>query len=403
MLDQSLHQSQDGSLPFGDEYRRQAILQRRTTAESLERLTESGVLARLRSTRDVITLSEREFLPRARRRLLLGVHTGSDFLGVIWACADEKDFPSGAPALLAEFAELAVPALVRRRTASAGGHDDGGRALLRALEDGDHAPLAALWQVPDDTPVLLAGVETAAPQPSPAPIVALLRSCFALLPGRSAVTCCGPTVYVATAVTGRDQVVVVRRTLEAATARVSTLTAAAVLTGLADVRKLSELAVAGEEARRVVRALHHPSAGATTAVLDDVRPLATLLELADVVRERAHLQDGTAARMAVHDRQHGTAYVETLRALLEEFGDVPAAAKRLSLHPNSYRYRLRRLQELFSVDLTDPDARLVLELQLRLAREHRSGPGSVPDQPAAASAEDRNLARIALKASDASK
>ena len=36
------------------------------------------------------------------------------------------------------------------------------------------------------------------------------------------------------------------------------------------------------------------------------------------------------------------------------------------MHPNTFRYRLRRLAELFDLDLDDADERIVLELQLRL-------------------------------------
>jgi DNA-binding PucR family transcriptional regulator len=38
------------------------------------------------------------------------------------------------------------------------------------------------------------------------------------------------------------------------------------------------------------------------------------------------------------------------------------------VHPNTFRYRLRRLVEMFGVDLEDPDTRLLLHLQLRLMK-----------------------------------
>ena len=47
-------------------------------------------------------------------------------------------------------------------------------------------------------------------------------------------------------------------------------------------------------------------------------------------------------------------------------GDVVAAAKKISVHPNTFRYRLRRLVELFDIDVKNADERLVLELQFRL-------------------------------------
>ena len=38
------------------------------------------------------------------------------------------------------------------------------------------------------------------------------------------------------------------------------------------------------------------------------------------------------------------------------------------MHENTLRYRIRRIEELFDLDLADPDVRLVAWLQLRLAR-----------------------------------
>lgn len=45
---------------------------------------------------------------------------------------------------------------------------------------------------------------------------------------------------------------------------------------------------------------------------------------------------------------------------------MATAAKRLVLHPNTLRYRLRRARERFGVDLDDPDTRLMMSLVVRL-------------------------------------
>ncbi|WP_372455636.1 helix-turn-helix domain-containing protein [Nonomuraea sediminis] len=45
------------------------------------------------------------------------------------------------------------------------------------------------------------------------------------------------------------------------------------------------------------------------------------------------------------------------------------------MHPNTFRYRLKRIAELFRLDLSGPDVRLVAELELRLLpRQPCSGP-----------------------------
>jgi purine catabolism regulator len=51
-----------------------------------------------------------------------------------------------------------------------------------------------------------------------------------------------------------------------------------------------------------------------------------------------------------HDREHGTALVQTLRTFLEVEGSVNATARELFLHPNSLRHRLKRVHELTGVN-----------------------------------------------------
>jgi DNA-binding PucR family transcriptional regulator len=45
---------------------------------------------------------------------------------------------------------------------------------------------------------------------------------------------------------------------------------------------------------------------------------------------------------------------------------VVAASAAVYVHPNTFRYRLRRLAEVGRIDLTDADARFAAMLQLRM-------------------------------------
>ncbi len=58
---------------------------------------------------------------------------------------------------------------------------------------------------------------------------------------------------------------------------------------------------------------------------------------------------------------------ETLRAWLAQQGRLGRVAERLDVHPQTVRYRLARLRELFGDALEDPDERFWLELALRAA------------------------------------
>jgi PucR C-terminal helix-turn-helix domain len=63
---------------------------------------------------------------------------------------------------------------------------------------------------------------------------------------------------------------------------------------------------------------------------------------------------------------------ETALAYVQHGGNAAAMARALHLHPQTIRYRLTRLRELFGDQLEDPDARFELELALRSARSRRA-------------------------------
>ncbi|MGP3925513.1 helix-turn-helix domain-containing protein [Streptomyces sp. 8N616] len=65
---------------------------------------------------------------------------------------------------------------------------------------------------------------------------------------------------------------------------------------------------------------------------------------------------------------HGRRLAETLLAWLETRGGAPEVAARLGVHPQTVRYRLRQIRELWGDDVDDPDRRFELELVLRAQR-----------------------------------
>jgi len=75
---------------------------------------------------------------------------------------------------------------------------------------------------------------------------------------------------------------------------------------------------------------------------------------ARVLAPLAVLRPEAAARLRV-----------TLRAWLDQPGQVQAVAERLHVHPQTVRYRVAQLRELFGDQLDDPDARFEIALALR--------------------------------------
>ncbi|MFE1579591.1 PucR family transcriptional regulator [Streptomyces fradiae] len=84
------------------------------------------------------------------------------------------------------------------------------------------------------------------------------------------------------------------------------------------------------------------------------------------------IDDLARRRLAQLDESGGPAHAhrlaETLLAWLETRGGAPEVAARLGVHPQTVRYRLRQLRELWGDDLDDPDRRFELELVLRARR-----------------------------------
>jgi PucR C-terminal helix-turn-helix domain len=87
------------------------------------------------------------------------------------------------------------------------------------------------------------------------------------------------------------------------------------------------------------------------------------LQAREPLRELARLRLAPLWQLTPTSRVRMTA---TLRAYLEQRGSTPAMAEALELHPQTVRYRMRRLRELFGEALDDPDARFELQAVLRL-------------------------------------
>ncbi len=138
------------------------------------------------------------------------------------------------------------------------------------------------------------------------------------------------------------------------------------------VRETARLPHARAGADRALRVLRTGRGTQRVARLADVHVETLLLELRDLIEARGDQPTGPIARLVTYDREHNTNLVETLRAWLDAFGDVIAAAAAVYVHPNTFRYRLRRLAEVGDLDLADPEARFAAMLQLRVVSPPRT-------------------------------
>ena len=98
-------------------------------------------------------------------------------------------------------------------------------------------------------------------------------------------------------------------------------------------------------------------------------------ELAD--RELAPLDELPAASRAK--------LLRTLRVWLDDQGRVEQTAHHLGVHPQTVRYRVRRLRELFGMRIETPDGRHALDLALRAVLPRDATPDRPPARAATAS------------------
>jgi hypothetical protein len=201
----------------------------------------------------------------------------------------------------------------------------------------EHAARGAGWALPERVAVLVWGGEGAAPPALPPDA---LR---------------GPLDDLAAAVLPDPAAPGRRRQLEAALAGATA--------ALGPVVGWRDAGLSARRARQVVE-LARRGRLAGDRLLDASEHLAALL-----VHGEPGLAEELARRrlapLAGLPGRAGERHAATLRAWLDHQGGVPAMAADLGLHPQTVRYRMRRLRELFGDALDDPAARFELMLALR--------------------------------------
>lgn len=352
-----------------DPMRRLTILGQEVPRWRVVELRESGFFQALWNTDDVVRLPADD---RYAERLAVAVRHGSEVLGSIWAAADGQPLAEDAVAALRTAGRAAVPHLSHHRT--------WGRAAAWAREGAVRALLAGSAQAAHDVGIVrgrpyavLVAEAYDGPEPAPGDVGQRVLDVLALQAAAYRPGCVtarsGPRLYAL--VPAADGETDPARTL-LATAR--GVPRGVVFAGAGPVvADLAELPGSRDAAELVVRVLRERAArlppggaGSAAASYPEVAAEAAVLRLLDRVEPLWGEMEGPVHAMTAHDRAHGSRYGESVAAYLDALGDTAAAARRLNVHPNTLRYRLRRARDLFGVDLSDPAVRLLAEVGLRL-------------------------------------
>jgi DNA-binding PucR family transcriptional regulator len=83
-------------------------------------------------------------------------------------------------------------------------------------------------------------------------------------------------------------------------------------------------------------------------------------------QELQSFAESTLGTVHAYDRRHQTKLGCTLESYMANRCNVAVTAKALHVHPNTVAYRLRRIEELLGIELSDPQAMLHLQLALMI-------------------------------------
>ncbi len=352
-----------------DELRRLSILGRGGPPEMLAWLRDWGVMDALRKSAGVVRVDARADLGlRPRRAIAIrpasGRQTGSAdvMLGVVWLQEGSRPLARDTDEVLIGAGAVAARVIARRRSAGSD-HDERVRRLLGVggePVDTDHLaaqlgidPTAAATIVGFTTPDGVRGGQ----------VSALMLHASAFSPPSVTVTI-GDRAYVVLPGVALDDAVSWARVAVDAADRQFNLPARAVVAGPDNISGATDLRLSID---RVLDAADREAdlIDAVTTV-ERSRTGVLLGEIIGLLSENPDLVDSRVTGLADLDARSGSDFTASLRAYLDHFGDVRAAAAALHVHPNTLRYRIRRIQALTGMDLDDPSTRLVVALSLRV-------------------------------------
>jgi hypothetical protein len=350
-----------------DEPRRDTILGRVPPIRWQQRIEETGAGRALRFGEGVVRHDTEGLAPR----LAAAVRVGSELLGSIWVA--EGDVPLGADAEeeLLRAAQRATVHLISHRAS-----EDIRRRMrgsfVREVLEGRLTTRAARDLRPVTGPFTVLAFESALGQPDadlmPTERVLSILSLYCEDAHPEAM--CAYFEHRFWAVVPlpggreRERSIALARKIVTAVESLTPIRLAAGI-GVA-VERVADIPRSRRAAERALAVLEGLDDDRRVVHIADVRSRAVLLDLMELATERAELREGTLQQVLADEPERADEHRATLRAYLDCSGNVAAAAKRLGVHPNTLRYRVRRLVERTGLDLDDPDERLVTELQLRM-------------------------------------
>lgn len=305
----------------------------------------------------------------AMDRLAIAVRAGDQPLGSIWVVDARGDLDSDAEQALERAADIAVLHILRARSTIDLARQQRAELLRRLLEGGDDVQLVA-EQLGLKPPFVVAAFQLELGQSDELSLTRLVdlvtTQCEAHRQGAQCVLI-GTTIYALFAeapASGPGSIeTLARRLIERSAASLRVKLRAS--TG-STVTTTADISRSRHDADLVLLMLASGRSAGDYANAQEVRSRLTLLELGALFRNTPRLMSPAAASMRKYDAESGTEYAKTLRTYLDFSRDSAKTSAALSVHQNTLRYRLRRLRELFGIDVDQPEDTVVLWLSLHV-------------------------------------
>ncbi|MCP2358763.1 hypothetical protein HD597_005783 [Nonomuraea thailandensis] len=373
-----------------DQGRVETVLGRQVPERYLRLLDERGVFKRLYQSQDPIHIELDDGSPLNREAV--AVRAGDEILGSIWVAVRDP-LSAQRRRALADAAKIVALRLLHERAGAdtqrrlradllstvlaggAGAAEAAGRlgiatarlcVLAAQLTGSPHGVTARSAAASVAEQVADHAAESARAESERQRFCDALALHVAAIHPKAAAALAGSVAYAVLPLTpGGDEEARAVRVAESFLARVGPRHAANIGVGRLAL-SLAQVARSRADADRALRVLRTRGVSGQVAGYAAVHFESLLLQVADVAAAEEQAPTGPYRRLLDHDAEHGTELAATLEAYLDAFGDVSVAAARVHVHPNTFRYRLRRLAEIGGLDLGDPDARLTVQLQLRI-------------------------------------
>ncbi|NUT52415.1 MAG: helix-turn-helix domain-containing protein [Saccharothrix sp.] len=351
-----------GAQQDADRARLETILGRRAPQELLELFADRGVFAHLAADDEPLFV-DADPGRGLTGRMVVAVRAGRELLGSVWVTCAEP-LTGGRRAALADGARTVALHLLRWRASADLERQVESDLTLRLLEGtADADTVASRLGLPRGPLRVIAVRAHIAAERHAALLLAFERATTGFgwsRPGRSTLT--GTTLYTVLPGEGadaaREQVAALRAALPAQV----TVTA-----GIGGPGTAAELPASRQEADECL-ALHEARTPDTDYPAYDESWDDILLQRLRAAAGAGRIPSrGPVAELRRHDDVHHTRYVATLRAWLESLGDLAGAGERLGVHPNTIRYRLRKMADVAPLDLDDARKRLAMIIDLAVA------------------------------------